>query len=54
VLHEAVRLAGVAGTGPLYPFLSNIEDRQVLDSIGAAARELFNKNLAFGERSAAQ
>jgi dihydrodipicolinate synthase/N-acetylneuraminate lyase len=37
VLHEAVRLAGVADTGPLYPMLSNLEaDRHpaVLEACG--------------------
>jgi len=40
ILHAAVDLAGIAPTGPLLPFLSNIEDRQVLAAIAAAAKEL--------------
>ncbi|MCF3946041.1 dihydrodipicolinate synthase family protein [Acidiphilium iwatense] len=39
VLHEAVRLAGIAETGPLLPMLSNIETAHH-QAIGAAAREL--------------
>jgi dihydrodipicolinate synthase/N-acetylneuraminate lyase len=40
VLHEAVRLAGIAETGPMQPFLSNIEDKGILDAIAKAARQL--------------
>ncbi len=39
VLHEAVRLAGIAETGPLQPMLSNIEPAHH-KAIGAAAQEL--------------
>ena len=39
VLHEAVRLAGVAETGPLLPHLSNIDPAHHA-AIGAAARAL--------------
>jgi 4-hydroxy-tetrahydrodipicolinate synthase len=40
VLHEAVRLAGIAETGPIQPFLSNIEDEDTLQRIKAAAAQL--------------
>jgi dihydrodipicolinate synthase/N-acetylneuraminate lyase len=44
VLHAAVTASGVADTGPLLPFLSNIEDQALLERIGRAARELFALN----------
>jgi 4-hydroxy-tetrahydrodipicolinate synthase len=40
VLHEAVRLAGICDTGPMLPFLSNIDDKAVLGAIEAAASRL--------------
>jgi len=40
VLHAAVALAGIAETGPIQPFLSNIDDRNVLDAIEREARRL--------------
>ncbi len=46
VLHEAVRLAGVADTGPLYPMLTNLgperqgEVRAAVGRLLAAEREL--------------
>ena len=40
VLHEAVRLAGIAETGPIPPYLSNIDDPDVLRAIEAVARRL--------------
>ncbi len=40
VLHEAVRLAEIADTGPLAPLLSNLDDPSVLGGIEAAARHL--------------
>jgi len=46
VLHEAVRLAGIAETGPMMPLLSNITDPAVLDAIASAARGLFEANAA--------
>lgn len=39
VLHEAVRLAGIADTGPMLPLLSNL-DPQLHDSVAAAAQAL--------------
>jgi dihydrodipicolinate synthase/N-acetylneuraminate lyase len=44
VLHEAVRLAGIADTGPMLPMMANIEDRATLDAIAAAARALKDLN----------
>lgn len=46
VLHAAVRLAGIAQTGPLYPFLSDIEDAGVLAAIERAAKALLAENNA--------
>ncbi|HEY7116665.1 MAG TPA: dihydrodipicolinate synthase family protein [Tepidisphaeraceae bacterium] len=43
VLHEAVRLAGIAETGKLLPLLSNIEDPAQLHKIAAAAKHLRNQ-----------
>jgi 4-hydroxy-tetrahydrodipicolinate synthase len=40
VLHEAVRLAGICDTGPMLPFLSNIDDAAIVASIEKAARAL--------------
>lgn len=40
VLHEAVEAAGIARTGPLGPYLSNIRDPETLAAIARAARRL--------------
>ena len=40
VLHEAVRLADIADTGPLAPFLANIDEPSTLAEIETAARRL--------------
>src|SRR5207237_8835490 len=40
VLHEAVRLAGVAETGPLLPLMSNVQERDHPRIREAAARLL--------------
>ncbi len=50
VLHEAVRLAGICDTGPMLPFLSNIEEPAVVAAIDKAARAL----LAAERQSAAR
>jgi 4-hydroxy-tetrahydrodipicolinate synthase len=42
VLHDAVRLAGIADTGPIGPFFSNTTDDSVLKAIAAAATKLRN------------
>jgi 4-hydroxy-tetrahydrodipicolinate synthase len=44
VLHEAVRLAGIAETGPLLPMLANITDTAIVGDIAAAARALKQLN----------
>src|ERR1041385_9233916 len=40
VLHEAVRLAGIAQTGPLLPLLSNLEEKEHARVREAAAKLL--------------
>ncbi|HTQ82950.1 MAG TPA: dihydrodipicolinate synthase family protein, partial [Pseudolabrys sp.] len=40
VLHEAVRLAGIADTGPMQPYFSNIGDAGVIASVEKAAKAL--------------
>jgi dihydrodipicolinate synthase/N-acetylneuraminate lyase len=40
VLHEAIRLAGIADTGPILPFLSNIDEPATLKAIADAANAL--------------
>jgi len=44
VLHEAVRLAGIAETGPMSPLLSNITDPAICADIAIAARDLIEAN----------
>lgn len=46
-LHDGVRLAGIADTGPMWPYLANITDGKVL-----AAIELEGKRLLTADRSA--
>jgi dihydrodipicolinate synthase/N-acetylneuraminate lyase len=46
VLHAAVAAAGIADTGPLLPFLANIEAGPVLTAIEAEARRLLSANQA--------
>jgi len=40
VLHDAVRLAGIADTGPMQPYLSGFDDPAILAGIEKAARDL--------------
>jgi len=40
VLHEAVRLAGICESGPMLPFLSNIDDPAIVAAIEKASRTL--------------
>jgi 4-hydroxy-tetrahydrodipicolinate synthase len=40
VLHAAVKLAGIAETGPLSPFLSTIDDAEILSAIAQEAGRL--------------
>lgn len=44
VLHEAVRLAAIADTGPMMPHLSNIDDPAVCAAIESAAISLLKAN----------
>jgi dihydrodipicolinate synthase/N-acetylneuraminate lyase len=46
VLHAAVAGAGIADTGPLLPFLSNIEAGPTLTAIETEARRLLTANQA--------
>jgi 4-hydroxy-tetrahydrodipicolinate synthase len=46
VLHDAVRLAGIADTGPIGPFFSNVSDEHVLKAIIAAVTKLRSASLA--------
>jgi 4-hydroxy-tetrahydrodipicolinate synthase len=52
VLHAAVAEAGITETGPLLPFLSNIDDQAILAAIRAAATALRDLDAAHlrGER----
>ena len=52
VLHDGVRLAGIADTGPLQPYLANL-DGALEKSAGGAARALCEENASFSRRSAA-
>lgn len=54
VLHEAVRLAGIAQTGPMQPMLSNLSDPGVLAPIETAAKALKALNAAALTRMAAE
>jgi dihydrodipicolinate synthase/N-acetylneuraminate lyase len=40
VLHDAVRLAGIANTGPMQPYLSGFSDPAILGAIEKAAKDL--------------
>ena len=51
VLHEAVRLAGVADTGPIFPLLSNLEAEHH-PTIQAALKPLLAAERALGEAPA--
>jgi len=52
VLHDGVRLAGIADTGPLQPFLANLEDAQTR-AVADAATALRDENERFTRRAAA-
>jgi dihydrodipicolinate synthase/N-acetylneuraminate lyase len=47
VLHAAVAAAGIADTGPLMPFLSNLTDPQILSAVTEASRKLLGLDRAF-------
>ncbi|HYZ17589.1 MAG TPA: dihydrodipicolinate synthase family protein [Candidatus Acidoferrum sp.] len=44
VIHEAVRLAGIADTGPMQPYLDNLRDENILVALEHAARALLAAN----------
>jgi dihydrodipicolinate synthase/N-acetylneuraminate lyase len=52
VLHDGVRLAGITDTGPLQPFLANL-DQEGLAAVLPAARALYEENTRFAARRAA-
>jgi 4-hydroxy-tetrahydrodipicolinate synthase len=52
VLHDGVRLAGIADTGPLQPFLANL-DAEAIAPVTAAAKALYQENASFARRKAA-
>ncbi len=49
VLHEAVRLADIADTGPIAPFLANIDEPSTLSEIEVAARHLRDASGQLGD-----
>ncbi len=53
VLHQAVGLAGICETGPMQPFLSDIDDADALSAIKSGAQALRAKELAARQRHAA-
>lgn len=44
VIHEALRLAGIADTGPMLPYLDNLRDETILTAVESAARRLLAAN----------
>ena len=52
VLHAAVELAGVAQTGPMLPFLSNLTDAAILAAITREAKKLLDADRAAMARAA--
>jgi 4-hydroxy-tetrahydrodipicolinate synthase len=52
-LHEAVRLAGIADTGPMLPFLSNIDDPAIVAEIAREARRLLDREREYATIGAA-
>jgi len=52
VLHDGVRLAGIADTGPLQPYLANL-DADAVGPVAAAARALYEENARFARLRAA-
>jgi dihydrodipicolinate synthase/N-acetylneuraminate lyase len=52
VLHDGVRLAGIAETGPLSPFLANLET-EALEPVATSARALLDENERFARKAAA-
>lgn len=52
VLHDGVRLAGITDTGPLQPYLANL-DAEGIAAVAPAAKGLYDENARFAERRAA-
>src|SRR5207244_13073621 len=52
VLHDGVRLAGITDTGPLQPFLANL-DAESLAAVAPVAKALYEENTRFAQRRAA-
>jgi dihydrodipicolinate synthase/N-acetylneuraminate lyase len=52
VLHEAVRPAGIAETGPMQPFLSNIDDARIVEEIERASKALLAADRASAAKAA--
>ena len=52
VLHDGVRLAGIADTGPIQPYLANLDEAQT-GAVGVAAKALYEENGRFMRRRAA-
>ncbi len=52
VLHAGVELAGIAKTGPLQPYLSDLE-KSAVAPVSAAAKALYEENLNYARRQAA-
>jgi 4-hydroxy-tetrahydrodipicolinate synthase len=52
VLHDGVHLAGIADTGPLQPYLANL-DEAAINPVAAAAQALHKENAQFARRLAA-
>ena len=52
VLHDGVRLAGITDTGPLQPYLANL-DAEGIAAVAPAAKALYDENAPFAERRAA-
>ena len=52
VLHEGVREAGIAATGPMQPYLADLDDVS-RRPVGEAARRLYAENQRFMARNAA-
>ena len=52
VLHDGVRLAGITDTGPLQPFLANL-DADGMAAVAPAAKALYEENACFAQRRAA-
>ena len=52
VLHDGVRLAGIADTGPLQPYLANL-DANAAGPVSATAKALYEENRALARRQAA-